>query len=161
MEKDKNRECCATCVRLEMCRMAMKDGSKCDNYISNIPGDIITGIGVPIKPQVVKLPQIGKKYDEGKPRLAEMIQDFRLPLIEVAKVWAFGADKYDKGNWRYVLGGEERYTNALMRHLVAEADTQKDDESELMHAAHVAWNALARLHFLIEKEKKDNGEKIG
>lgn len=104
---------------------------------------------------------VGKKYDEGKPRLAEMIQDFRLPLIEVAKVWAFGADKYDKGNWRYVLGGEERYTNALMRHLVAEADTQKDDESELMHAAHVAWNALARLHFLIEKEKKDNGEKIG
>lgn len=156
MEKGENRKCCATCIRFEMCRVHMRDDGICDEYISNIPGDIITGIEVPI-PQIVKLPQVGKKYDEGKPRLAEMIQDFRLPLIEVAKVWAFGADKYDKGNWRYVLGGEERYTNALMRHLVAEADTQKDDESELMHAAHVAWNALARLHFLIEKEKKDNG----
>lgn len=161
MEKGENRKCCDTCIHFEICKAHMRYDGICDEYISNIPGDIITGIGVPIKPQILKLPQIGKKYDKGKPRLAEMIQDFRLPLIEVAKVWAFGADKYDKGNWRYVLGGEERYTNALMRHLVAEADTQKDDESELMHAAHVAWNALARLHFLIEKEKKDNGEKIG
>lgn len=36
----------------------------------------------------------GIKYDSGKPRLGEMVVDFRKPLVEVAKVWAFGADKY-------------------------------------------------------------------
>jgi len=96
--------------------------------------------------------QVGKKFDEEKPRVAEMIQDFRLALIEVSKVWAFGADKYDKGNWRYLNNAENRYTNALLRHLMAEADNPKDDESELYHAAHVAWNVLARLHFILKNK---------
>ncbi len=95
----------------------------------------------------------GVKYDTGKPRIAEMIQDFREPLIEVAKVWAFGADKYSKGNWAYVLNGRDRYTNAMIRHLVAEVDNSNDAESELLHAAHVAWNALARLWFIIQEQK--------
>lgn len=97
----------------------------------------------------------GIKYDKGKPRIAEMVQDFRLAIIEVAKVWAFGADKYSKGNWRYVENGENRYTNAMLRHLCAEMDNDTDSESELLHAAHVAWNALARLHFIISKSKKE------
>ncbi len=101
---------------------------------------------------------IGKKYDVGKPRLAEMIQDFRNPLIEVARVWGFGAEKYEKGNWRYVLGGQDRYTNAMLRHLCAEADDLKDDESELLHAAHVAWNALARLQFILDQQKENKHE---
>lgn len=93
-------------------------------------------------------PVEGIKYDKGKPRMCEMIQDFAEPLEEVAKVWAFGADKYSKGNWRYVLEGEERYSNALMRHLLAEQNRAIDLESGLYHAAHVAWNALARLYFI-------------
>lgn len=36
----------------------------------------------------------GLKYDSGKPRIFEMLEDFKEPLTEVAKVWAFGADKY-------------------------------------------------------------------
>jgi len=98
---------------------------------------------------------IGKKFDAGKPRLAETIQDFRIPLTEISKVWAFGADKYEKGNWRYVENGLDRYTNAMLRHLCAEADNFADDESELAHAAHVAWNALARLHFIMEAKKPE------
>lgn len=35
----------------------------------------------------------GIKYDNGKPRLGEMIKDFAEPLKEISKVWAFGADK--------------------------------------------------------------------
>lgn len=91
----------------------------------------------------------GIKYDSGKPRLGEMVIDFRKPLVEVAKVWAFGADKYAKSNWQKVENGQDRYTNAMLRHLVAEAESETDKESELLHAAHVAWNALARLHFIM------------
>lgn len=95
----------------------------------------------------------GIKYDTGKPRIAEMVIDFADPLIEVSKVWSFGADKYDKSNWKKVYNAIDRYTNAMLRHLIAETDQLRDSESELMHAAHVAWNALARLHFIIQEQR--------
>lgn len=93
----------------------------------------------------------GIKYDKDKPRLAEMVIDFASPLTELCKVWEFGANKYSKSNWKLVDNGKDRYTNALLRHLVAEEDNPIDDESGLPHAAHIAFNALARLYFIIGK----------
>lgn len=101
--------------------------------------------------------QNGIKYDNGKPRLYEMIEDFKNPLIEVAKVWAFGADKYEKHNWAFVDNAIDRYSNALVRHLL-EGD-KADDESKLLHASHVAWNALARLHFIL-LEQRERGQDV-
>lgn len=97
----------------------------------------------------------GLKYDSGKPRMFEMIEDFKEPLTEVAKVWAFGADKYKKHNWAFVDNAIDRYSNALVRHLI-EGNTI-DDESKLLHASHVAWNALARLYFIIQEQKAKAG----
>lgn len=58
--------------------------------------------------------------------------------------------KYDNGKPRLyeIDNAIDRYSNALLRHLL-EGDTT-DKESKLLHASHVAWNALARLHFIIE-----------
>lgn len=99
----------------------------------------------------------GVKLDEGKPRVAEMIQDFSIPLEYVAKIWAFGADKYSKGNWKYVKNGFDRYSNAMVRHLMKDSDgSGVDSESKLLHAGHVAWNALARLHFLLQAQEVNN-----
>lgn len=95
----------------------------------------------------------GLKYDAGKPRLAEMFIDFQDSMVELSKVWAFGANKYDKANWKLVDDALNRYTNAMLRHLIAEEQSALDDESHMLHAAHVAWNALVRLHFVIENEK--------
>lgn len=92
----------------------------------------------------------GRKFDTGKPRVAEMVIDFGDAMLELSKVWAFGADKYDKSNWKFVENGKDRYTNALLRHLIAEGENQYDDESKLLHATHVAWNALARLWFILK-----------
>ena len=97
----------------------------------------------------------GIKYDEGKPRLAEMVIDFKEPLLELCKVWEFGANKYSKSNWKEVDNGIDRYTNAMLRHLVAEDDKLYDDESKLLHASHIAFNALARLYFLIHDIGED------
>lgn len=99
--------------------------------------------------------QEGLKYDNGKPRIFEMVEDFKEPLIEVSKVWAFGADKYEKHNWAYVDNAIDRYSNALLRHML-EGETT-DDESGLLHASHVAWNAIARLYFIIQKQKEQGG----
>lgn len=96
----------------------------------------------------------GTKYDDGKPRLAEMIKDFAIPLMEVCSVWEFGANKYSKSNWKLVKDGETRYTNALLRHLVQEEYNEYDEESRLRHATHVAWNALARLWFILKDKEK-------
>ena len=92
----------------------------------------------------------GIKYDADKPRVAEMVIDFGDAMLELSKVWSFGADKYDKSNWKFVENGKDRYTNALLRHLIAEGTNQYDDESKLLHATHVAWNALARLWFIVK-----------
>lgn len=98
----------------------------------------------------------GIKYDTDKARLAEMIVDFRKPLEELCKVWEFGANKYEKSNWKKLDNGIDRYSNALMRHLIAEDICIYDNESNLLHAAHIAFNALARLHFIIENEELFN-----
>lgn len=95
----------------------------------------------------------GTKYDDGKPRLGEMVQDFAIPLLEVAKAWEYGADKYEERNWRKIKDGKTRYTNALLRHLLAEEERLVDEESSILHAAHVAWNALARLWFILQEQK--------
>lgn len=95
----------------------------------------------------------GIKHDDGKPRLAEMIIDFKEPLQELCKVWEFGAKKYGKSNWKEVENGKNRYTNALLRHLVAEDEKLQDDESELLHSAHIAFNAFARLYFILKEQE--------
>lgn len=98
----------------------------------------------------------GIKFDGGKPRLAEMIQDFAVPLRELCKVWEFGALKYGKSNWKELDNGEERYTNAMLRHLLEEHPF--DEETNFLHAAHIAFNALARLHFIVEKQEKETAD---
>ena len=97
----------------------------------------------------------GTKYDNGKLRLAEMIIDFRVAMEELCKVWEFGANKYEKSNWKKLANPVDRYTNALLRHLLAEETNLVDDESKLLHAAHIAFNALARLYFIARNKDVD------
>lgn len=97
----------------------------------------------------------GTKYDNGKLRLAEMIIDFRIAMEELCKVWEFGANKYEKSNWKKLANPVDRYTNAMLRHLLAEETNLVDDESNLLHAAHIAFNALARLYFIARNKKVD------
>ena len=86
-----------------------------------------------------------------------MIIDFKEPLLELCKVWEFGADKYSKSNWKQVANGRDRYTNAMLRHLVQEDDNPVDNESRLLHASHIAFNALARLYFILQQNKIKEG----
>ena len=96
----------------------------------------------------------GIKHDKGKLRLSEMLIDFAPALEELCKVWEFGANKYGKSNWQQVENAKDRYTNALLRHLFAEKNDLYDSESEILHAAHIAFNALARLWFISQEPKE-------
>lgn len=99
----------------------------------------------------------GAKLDKGKIRMSLVILSFANALLEVGKVGTQGAEKYTDDGWREVPNGVQRYTDALLRHLLAEGTGEiLDRDSELSHAAHVAWNALARLELLLAQEPERN-----
>jgi Domain of unknown function (DUF5664) len=89
---------------------------------------------------------VGRKLDKGKPRLSLLWREPLGPaLVAVAQILQYGIEKYKvtAGNWMFVENAEERYTDALYRHLAASLDGHwVDDESKLPHMAHAACNAL-------------------
>jgi hypothetical protein len=94
----------------------------------------------------------GLKHDQGKPRLGLVFNGFSKALTEVGKVGTFGAEKYTPNGWVGVPNAQERYTDAMYRHLMSEQSGELwDKESNLFHAAHAAWNALARLELLLRE----------
>jgi hypothetical protein len=93
----------------------------------------------------------GAKLDSGKPDLSLLLM-FGHALEEVGRVGTFGADKYTRGGWQGVASGHNRYTAALLRHLCKEHYEEMDADSGLLHAAHAAWNALARLELILREE---------
>lgn len=96
----------------------------------------------------------GAKLDAGKNRLGLVLGGFSRALQAVGQVGTFGANKYTDNGWMAVPEGVERYTDAMYRHLMAEAQGEAvDSQTQLLHAAHAAWNALARLDLIIRREK--------
>lgn len=93
----------------------------------------------------------GAKLDDGKV-MASVLEDFALALMAVAEVGTFGAKKYSRGGWQSVQNGEQRYTDALWRHLLKGRHEVIDPDSNLTHAAHAAWNALAVLELALRRE---------
>jgi len=91
----------------------------------------------------------GAKVDAGKNRLGLVLGGFALALEQVGWVGTFGQKKYSPNGWLSVPDGQERYKDALYRHLLAyERGENVDKDSDLLHLAHLAWNALA----VLEKE---------
>jgi hypothetical protein len=52
---------------------------------------------------------------------------------------------------QHVTSGVTRYTEAMDRHRLKEGFELNDVDSGLAHAAHLAWNALARLELMIRE----------
>lgn len=94
--------------------------------------------------------EAGAKLDAGKNRLSLVLGSFSRALQEVGKVGTYGANKYSANGWITVPEGVDRYSDALLRHYLKEmAGEQLDADTELRHAAHLAWNALARLDLML------------
>ena len=97
----------------------------------------------------------GAKLDSGKP-LAGLLGLFSRALLEVTKVSTHGAQKYSRGGWQNVPNGIERYEDAKWRHLLKGCIEENDPDSGLLHAAHEAWNALAKLELMLRDKEKSN-----
>ena len=97
----------------------------------------------------------GAKLDAGKLRAGLVLGGFARALREVSAVGTYGANKYTPNGWVQVPNGVERYTDAMHRHLLSEASGEaRDPDTEILHAAHAAWNALARLDLMIRKSEE-------
>lgn len=97
----------------------------------------------------------GAKLDAGKLRAGLVLGGFARALREVSAVGTYGANKYTPNGWMHVPNGVERYTDAMHRHLLSEASGEaRDPDTEILHAAHAAWNALARLDLIVRKSEE-------
>lgn len=87
----------------------------------------------------------GRKDDVGKIQPSIVLGDFSRALTEVCKAGETGIQRYGPSNWLNVPNARKRYEDALLRHWLSSKTEQLDQDSELLHLAHVAWNALAVL----------------
>ena len=62
--------------------------------------------------------EAGAKLDHGKNRLGLVLGGFSRALQAVGEVGTMGATKYTASGWKQVVNGEQRYTDALLRHLM-------------------------------------------
>lgn len=111
---------------------------------------------VEVDPNGTPAHEPGAKLDAGKMRAGLVLGDFAHALQQVAEVGTFGARKYTDHGWLSVPGGIERYTDAMLRHWLAEhTGGALDDQTGLLHAAHLAWNAMARLELMLRDAEID------
>lgn len=98
----------------------------------------------------------GAKLDMGKVEPELIQRGFARALLAVAYVGTYGATKYTRDGWQDVQDGVRRYTNAMYRHLSAEHRGEEcDPDTKLLHAAHAAWNALARLELMLREKEAE------
>jgi hypothetical protein len=127
----------------------------------HVHGGYTSGLSGSLKPQSTEADpngltssSPGAKLDAGKVDILRgAFLYFPKALEAVAQVSEIGAKKYAWEGWRTVPDGVTRYGAALSRHLMHKPGTRDNGPggTGCLHAAQVAWNALAILELLIEQ----------
>lgn len=95
----------------------------------------------------------GKKFDSGKPMVSLIPTR---PLLDVARVLTYGAQKYDPYNWAKGIKWS-RLMDAKLRHTLAfNAGEDLDPESGLPHLAHSICSDLFLLEFMHTHRELDD-----
>lgn len=98
--------------------------------------------------KIIPETDLGVKHDAGKPRYSLIYWPF---ITGIARVLTYGALKYKEHNWKYVENAEERYKDAVIRHLM-DADGL-DPESGEDHLLHSACNIMFLYWFRTQKKE--------
>ena len=95
----------------------------------------------------------GIKFDEGKLRFDLIPPD---SLIELAKVYTIGAQKYNDNNWRKGIKWSRIFA-AIMRHLwVWFLGEDIDPESHINHVIHAAWGCFTLFNYSMNRLEFDD-----
>ena len=94
----------------------------------------------------------GAKLDDGKVQPSLVLDDMARAIWAVSWIGTYGAGKYSPNGWSIVPNGMHRYTNAGYRHALKQSmGEQLDPDTEMVHLAHKAWNALAVLDLYLRE----------
>jgi Domain of unknown function (DUF5664) len=106
-----------------------------------------------IDPNGKSLKEPGAKADAGKSAVYQGLFDyFPQACMAVADVSTAGASKYSWKGWEKVPDGENRYRNAVGRHILKRSIEGEYDPEGFMHDAQIAWNALAVLELVLRSK---------
>ena len=102
-----------------------------------------------------KYPKDGVKHNNGKPQISLLFKQFPKALEAIAKCSEYGHEKYKEAdqdylNYQRVEGGSKAFADAGLRHRLFKEGTT-DLDSQLPHAYHTCWNALAELELILMK----------
>jgi len=92
------------------------------------------------------------KYDSGKPKIHLVPPE---AIIEAAKVFGFGAEKYGENNWRQDIDKfpVSRHYSSIQRHLMAyHSGEDNDPESGLPHLSHALTQMMILLMTTLESD---------
>lgn len=117
----------------------------------------MTPFGDPYDPaQQSKYNQVAAEGETGNRAIRYDAEKTRYDLVPpealeaMAEVYTWGAKKYAPRNWEKGMEWGRCYA-ALQRHVQSFwAGCDLDDESDLLHLAHVAWNAMALLQYQLK-----------
>jgi hypothetical protein len=93
------------------------------------------------------------KHDTGKPMMSLIEPSF---IRGLADVLTFGANKYEKNNWKLAdsTEGQDRIKDAMLRHIYKYLDGQEfDDETGFSHLYHAAFGLMALSYFDTKKTR--------
>ena len=98
------------------------------------------------------------RYNEGKPELSYVL-DADYAIEGLCEVLAFGAEKYDRSNYKKGFP-KEMLVDSLLRHLTKFMNGEElDEESGLHHTDHVLANAVFLSYHFNRKKEKHNEHK--
>lgn len=114
-------------------------------------GQLLRPVPVEVDPSGRDPHSSGAKLDAGKDEYDMVLFSFPNALAAVDRIGKFGARKYVKGGFLEVPNGQVRYFNGEIRHAIKKLRGEEvDPESNELHLAHKAWNALAELQLFLE-----------
>jgi hypothetical protein len=135
----------------ELCKKCLDEYDDLNRIADAIPGDgpidyVPTCNSVPIK-------QEGKKFDNGKPPM-ELLSN--QALVEIAKVFGKGAEKYGRYNYKNGIAWT-RIIGAAYRHLGAfNSGEDLDPETGLSHIAHLGCCVVMLLDYINDHPELDD-----
>jgi len=126
-------------------------------YCANCQKDDLVLRKEPIGPAGETLEDAGYRDDTDKPRVDLIPGD---AMIEIAKVYTFGAKKYSDRNWEKGMHWS-RMIGSLLRHTFKFMMGENiDEESGLLHSSMIAWNAIGLLTYQLRGIGEDDRHKL-